>query len=108
MEIKVTDVFLRCVKPIAKRYRSFNQDYQRLLDELENNPKLGVDLGNGFHKVRMAIRSKGKGKSGGARIITLDLVERNGILYLIYAYDKSDAESISIEILKKLVNKLDL
>lgn len=81
MEIKVTEEFLRSAKPMAKRYRSFNQDYKNLLDELEKNPKIGTDLGYGFRKVRMAIRSKGKGKSGGARVITLDMLERNGVLY---------------------------
>lgn len=38
-----------------------------------NNHKIGVDLGNGYRKVRMAITSKGKGKSGGCRVITLDV-----------------------------------
>lgn len=87
MEIKATSIFLRCVKPLAKRYRSFQDDYRALLDELEKSPNAGVDLGDGFRKVRMAIKSKGKGKSGGARVITFDMVERNGCLYLIYAYD---------------------
>lgn len=47
MEIKATDVFLRCVKPMAKRYRSFRKDYDALLDALEKNPEMGVDLGDG-------------------------------------------------------------
>lgn len=108
MEIKATEEFIRSVKPLAKRYRSFNKDYQKLLDELEKNPKLGTDLGEGFRKVRMAIQSKGKGKSGGARVITLDLVERNGVLYLLYGYDKSDADNISLNVIKEIVAKLHL
>ena len=56
----------------------------------------------------MAIKSKGKGKSGGARIITLDMVERNGCLYLIYAYDKSDASSVDINVIRKIVAELGL
>lgn len=108
MEIKVTDEFLKRAKPLAKRYRSFNDDYKALLDELEKNPETGADLGEGFRKVRMAIRSKGKGKSGGARVITLNLLNRNGCLYLIYVYDKSDAESIDIDILKKVVAELGI
>lgn len=103
MEIEVTEEFLRCMKPLAKRYRSFNQDYQALLDELEKNPQAGIDLGEGYRKVRMAIASKGKGKSKGARVITLNYVERNGKLYLLYGYDKSDADSVDIAIIKKLV-----
>jgi hypothetical protein len=108
MEIKATKIFIRCVKPLAKRYRSFKNDYAKFLDELEENPQMGVDLGDGFRKVRMAIASKGKGKSGGARIITLNMVERNGCLYLIYAYDKSDADSVSLDVIKKFVSDMDL
>lgn len=108
MEIKVTDVFNKCVKPLAKRYRSFKDDYDDLLDDLEKNPHMGIDLGNGYRKVRMAIASKGKGKSGGARVITLDLLERNGCLYLIYAYDKSDADSVNLDVIKKIVSEMSL
>lgn len=108
MEIKATDVFVKCVKPLAKRYRSFKADYHNLLDELEANPHMGIDLGDGFRKVRMAIASKGKGKSAGARIITLDMVERNDCLYLIYAYDKSDTANVKIDVLKRIVSELNL
>lgn len=108
MKIKATKVFIRCVKPLAKRYRSFKQDYQNLLDALEENPQLGTDLGDGYRKVRMAIASKGKGKSGGARVITLNMLKRNDCLYLIYAYDKSDSESINLDILKEIVAEMGL
>jgi hypothetical protein len=108
MEIKATRIFIRCVKPLAKRYRSFRTDYAKFLDELEKNPELGVDLGDGFRKVRMAIASKGKGKSGGARVITLNFVKRNNCLYLIYAYDKSDADNVSLDVIKRYVREMDL
>lgn len=108
MEIKVTEEFLRSAKPMAKRYRSFNQDYKDLLDELEKNPKIGIDLGDGFRKVRMAIRSKGKGKSGGARVITLDMLERNGVLYLIYAYDKSDSSNVEMSVIRELTRQMGI
>lgn len=102
MEILVTDEFKRCAKPLAKRYKSFNQDYKDLLAELERNPRLGIDLGMGYRKVRMAIKSKGKGKSGGARVITLDTLECDGCLYLLFIYDKSDADSINVDVIKKM------
>lgn len=66
MEIKVTETFKRCAKPLAKRYRRFQKDYDDFLDTLEKNPKIGIDLRNGLRKVRMSIASKGKGKSGDA------------------------------------------
>lgn len=108
MEIIITDEFKRCAKPLAKRYKSFNQDYQDLLDELEKNPRLGIDLGNGYRKVRMAIKSKGKGKSGGARVITLDTLEYDGYLYLLFVYDKSDADSVDLGVIKKIVSDMGL
>ena len=39
-----------------------------------SNPQSGVDLGGGLRKVRMAIGSKGRGKSHGARVITFTVV----------------------------------
>lgn len=56
----------------------------------------------------MAIKSKGKGKSGGARVITLDTLECDGCLYLLFVYDKSDAESVDLDVIKKLVSKIGL
>lgn len=108
MEIIATDEFKRCAKPLAKRYKSFNQDYQNLLDELEKNPQTGTDLGMGYRKVRMAIKSKGKGKSGGARVITLDTLECDGCLYLLFIYDKSDSDSVNLDVIKRLASEIDL
>lgn len=73
--------------------------------ELSANPHLGVDLGGGYRKVRMAITSKGKGKSGGHRVITLDLIERNGCLYLLYAYDKSSYSNIDLAVIKAIAEE---
>lgn len=112
MKVLATKTFIRSAKAIAKKYRSFNSDFhndfQNLVSELENNPAAGVDLGNGFRKVRMAITSKGKGKSGGCRVITLDLVERNGCLYLMYIYDKSDYENIALSAIKEYASDMGL
>lgn len=108
MEVVATSVFVRCAKAIAKKHRSFNDDYQRLVRQLEAQPTMGVDLGGGLRKVRMAIRSKGKGKSGGCRVITFGTLERNGCLYLVYAYDKSERESVGVAMLKRLVGEMGL
>lgn len=69
--IKVYPLFKRMMKKLYKKYPSLEQDYQKLLQNLKDNPECGVDLGGGLHKIRMSIASKGKGKSGGARVITL-------------------------------------
>lgn len=72
MNVKVNFLpeFLRQAKSLRKRYASFENDFLEFLDALEANPFMGISLGNGVRKVRMPIRSKGKGKSGGARILT--------------------------------------
>jgi len=108
MDVIATQAFIKSAKPIAKKYRSFNDDYQKLVKELSENPRMGVDLGDGYRKVRMAIASKGKGKSGGCRVITLDMVERNGCLYLLYAYDKSDYDNVILDVIKDLVSEIGL
>lgn len=108
MEIKVTQLFLKSAKALSKKYRSFNDDYRTLIRDLEENPELGVDLGDGFRKVRMAVGSKGKGKSGGCRVITLDMIRRNDTLYLIFIYDKSQAENVKLNVLKKLIEELEI
>ena len=67
------------------------------MDELAKNPYQGADLGHGLRKVRMAVSAKGKGKSGGARVITLILAysEEESEIGLLYIYDKSEQESLT-------------
>ena len=108
MEIIATLPFLKSAKPLAKKYRSFNEDYKKFIKELTANPQMGIDLGEGYRKVRMAIASKGKGKSGGSRVITLDMVERNGNLYLLYMYDKSETENVVMSVIKSLVSEMNI
>ena len=65
--------FRKEIKHLAKKYRSIPEDLIELRTRLMDNPFEGVDLGMGVRKVRMSIKSKGKGKSGGARVITYSL-----------------------------------
>ena len=82
------------------------RDYEILLENLVKNPDMGEKLGGNVRKVRMSIASKGKGKRGGARVITCKVlinIEHTKI-YLLAIYDKGEQESISskeIEILKR-------
>lgn len=73
------------------------QDYARLLEELRANPFMGTELGNHLRKVRMAITSKGKGKSGGARVITYTVIlaRVEAEIKLITIYDKSERSNIT-------------
>lgn len=105
-DIKVTPDFIRAMKRLAKRYRSFADDLKKLNTSLSENPRQGVDLGNNIRKVRMAISSKGKGKSGGTRVITYGVVvaETDTELLLLTIYDKSERENISDGELKAILS----
>ena len=89
-KIVVQPTFEREAKRLNKRYASFKEDFTKLLDAIETDPHLGIDLGNNLRKIRMRITSKGKGKSGGARVITFTVVVSldEAEINLIYIYDK--------------------
>ncbi len=70
-EVKVASSFLRQSKRLLKKYKSLADDLEQLIANLAENPEQGKSLGKSCYKVRMAITSKNKGKSGGARVITL-------------------------------------
>lgn len=92
---------------MSKRYRSLLNDVQKLQGELLAKPDLGTDLGNGLRKIRMAIQSKGKGKSGGARVITYTIITKieETEINLLYIYDKSERDSISATEIKELLKQ---
>lgn len=98
--------FKRQAKQLAKKYRSLKDDLLLLLAELKQNPFIGVDLGNNTRKVRMAILSKGKGKSGGARVITyiVTLEVDTYKVRLLTIYDKSEMENVSDAYLRMLIS----
>ena len=102
-----TDKFDRIVKRLSKKYRSISADVDALKEELLKNPTMGDPLGANSYKVRMAITSKGGGKSGGARVITcLVLVDvENSDIYLLTMYDKGELDTVSIKQIKQLKQK---
>lgn len=102
-EVKTTPHFEREAKILAKRYKSFKADMKDFVESLEKNPMQGDELSPGIRKIRLAIVSKGKGKSGGARVITYTICasESEGRVYLVDVYDKSDFSTVSVSILKK-------
>jgi mRNA-degrading endonuclease RelE of RelBE toxin-antitoxin system len=98
MTIKIipSDKFKKSFKRLYKKYRSLTADYEEFEKELRENPKTGEDLGGGYRKVRLAIHSKNKGKSSGARIITYELCLKTteGAIVLVDIYDKSERETM--------------
>ena len=102
--IKLSLEFTKELKRLAKRYRSLKVDVKLLGESLMENPFQGADLGNGLRKVRMSITSKGKGKSGGARVITFTAIisTDDAEILLLTIYDKSERETITDSELKAL------
>ena len=109
-EIIPTKTFKRDFKPLFKKYRSLLDDLEQFKKELLKNPGMGDDLGHNTRKIRMAVASKNKGKSGGARIITFDVVVdfNNTDIYLITIYDKGERDSISRKEIEQLKQENEL
>lgn len=107
-EIIPTPDFEKSFKALAKRHRSMNTDLIDFARSLQENPFQGVELSPGIRKIRMAITSKGRGKSGGARVITYTIVtaETAGRVYLLNVYDKADFSSVELDVLKELIQDL--
>ena len=100
--------FARQFKRLAKKYKSLGEDYKTLKKELMENPFQGDDLGGGVRKIRMAIASKGKGKSGGARVLTLTmLVSGDADVTLLTIYDKNEIENVSDKYIRWLVSETE-
>ncbi len=97
--------FKREARRLAKKYPSLVSDLSDLGDELAENPQLGTSLGSGLYKVRLAIKSKGKGKSGGGRVITY-LFDSDHIVYLLTLYDKGEVESLSTNQLREYLREI--
>ncbi len=101
-----TTYFVKEAKRLSKKYRSLKDDLEELKKQLQANPMMGDDLGNGVRKVRMAITSKGGGKSGGARVITLLIKQSadDAVMGLLLIYDKSDYSNFKENVLKRIIH----
>jgi mRNA-degrading endonuclease RelE of RelBE toxin-antitoxin system len=109
--VRISKHFKAEAKRLIKKYPSLNIDLEALEKELIKTPRTGSSLGNNAYKIRLKIKSKGKGKSGGARVISF--VETSVIVIaaftteedinLLSIYDKGDVETISDKELKDLI-----
>lgn len=108
MNVTITlgEDFKRQAKPLSKKYPSFTNDLIAFQKDLMKHPLQGDDLGGGVRKVRMAIQSKGKGKRGGARVLTLTvLVSGDADVTLLTIYDKGEIENVSDDYINWLVQQ---
>jgi mRNA-degrading endonuclease RelE of RelBE toxin-antitoxin system len=104
-KIEVTADFEKDLKKIFKKHRSIKKDLAELITSLETNPHQGKPLGNNCYKIRLAIASKGKGKSGGARVIT-NIVVDDTTVYLLTIYDKTNKETLTNKELEELLKSV--
>jgi hypothetical protein len=100
--VKSIFVFEKQAKRLSKKYPSLKKELLKCILELKRNPIIGTSIGKNCYKLRIAIESKGKGKSGGARIITNFVISEKTV-YLLTIYDKSEKENISDKELADLI-----
>ncbi len=94
LEVELTPGFKCHAKRLTKKYASLAAEIRALVGSLASDPTQGTLLMPNCYKIRLAIKSKGRGKSGGARVITTVFVDEE-IVYLLDIYDKSEQSSIS-------------
>jgi mRNA-degrading endonuclease RelE of RelBE toxin-antitoxin system len=102
-DVEVSSYFKKQVKRLIKKYPSLKKEIDSLISDLAINPEQGSGIGRGCFKIRIAISSKGKGKSGGARVITHVHSIRHKV-YLLSIFDKSEMENLSDSELKFLLS----
>ena len=100
-----TELFERKLKRLAKKYKSLASELSVLFEELSQNPTLGTPIGKDCYKLRISISSKGKGKSGGARMITYVRIVKKTV-FLMDIYDKSEQANITPKELQTLIDIL--
>jgi mRNA-degrading endonuclease RelE of RelBE toxin-antitoxin system len=111
--VKITKSFKTAAKPLLKKYQSLSKDLLNLEKTLVSTPRLGTPLGKEAYKIRLKVTSKGKGKSGGARVISLvettligyaeAISDEEIIVNLLTIFDKGDVDNISDKELKDLI-----
>jgi mRNA-degrading endonuclease RelE of RelBE toxin-antitoxin system len=114
--IRISKSFTSQAKPLLKKFKSLSSDLLNLQKELLINPRLGTSLGADVYKIRLKISSKGKGKSGGARVISFlqsEIIfveefvsEEEIVINLISIYDKSEISTFSEKELKESIKAL--
>jgi mRNA-degrading endonuclease RelE of RelBE toxin-antitoxin system len=102
-DVVATENFEKKVKWLSKKHKSLKADLKPVFDKLIITPNLGVAIGNDCYKIRVAISSKSRGKSGGARIITYVRYVK-GTVYLLDIYDKSQKDTISENEIDELIS----
>jgi mRNA-degrading endonuclease RelE of RelBE toxin-antitoxin system len=102
-----THRFEKELRRLAKKFPSLKNDFAELIADITENPEAGTFLGNNCYKIRLAIGSKGKGKSGGGRVITYVYIGTETV-YLLTIYDKGEKADLKLNELKEMIDSLEL
>lgn len=102
-----THHFEKELKRLVRKFSSLKNDFAKLIEKITENPESGTFIGNNCYKIRLAIGSKGKGKSGGARIITYMYIKTETV-YLLTIYDKGEKADLKPNELKEMIESLEL
>ena len=106
MNINTTDIFKKSFRKLLKKDKKLIDEYEKLLTDLEHNKNLGINLGNGRHKIRLKNSSNNKGKSAGYRVVTYTKIEET--ILLVYIYSKSNEESVSTHKIDEIISNYKL
>lgn len=101
--IIASENFKKEAKRLIKKYASLKNELAALETGLGGSPSPGTSIGRNCYKIRLKVKSKGKGKSGGMRVITLVMTLSKNI-HLLSIYDKSEKEDIADKELLHLIN----
>ncbi len=102
-----TSRFEKEIKRLVKKYPFLKSEFAALVNQITEFPETGIFIGNNCYKIRLAISSKGKGKSGGARVIT-NVYKFKETIYLLTIYDKNEKSDLNPNELKEMIENLDL
>jgi len=100
-----TSKFSKEIKRLIKKFPSLKSEFANLISLLSENPTTGTSLGENCFKIPIAIASKNKGKSGGARIITY-LMLKDKSVFLLTIYDKAEKQNITEKELKEMTKEI--
>lgn len=103
-KVELSSNFKKEVKKLTKKYPSLKLELDLLFTELEDNPILGIPVGKHVYKIRLAIASKNKGKSGGARVMSFVKVTKTTVL-LFSIYDKAEKDTLSDQEIAELIKR---
>jgi mRNA-degrading endonuclease RelE of RelBE toxin-antitoxin system len=100
--IELSANFKKEAKRLIKKYPSLKMELVELFSKLEENPTLGTPFGNDIYKIRLAIASKNKGKSGGARVLSFVKITQTTVL-LFSIYSKGDIDQLTDKQIQELI-----